>query len=177
MLTFLCLSLCLFLSLGTGAWNDVSMEDLQTCIMNQDDSRFFQDLPLRSVARDIHGEVSFLSAQRDVKLLDKLFFMSLSYFLYLGRHRNWDKKLSLCGHFEEWVPVILRGCLLSSVIEGWKHTNLSLCYTRVNKSSNPTGVHWRLSKEWHWNSFESILLWQWSWNVWIHFKSALHQQF
>lgn len=45
--------------------------------MNQDDSRFFQDLPLRSGARNIHGEVSFLSAQRDVKVFDRL---TLSFF-------------------------------------------------------------------------------------------------
>lgn len=61
------------------------MEDLQSCIMNQDDSRFFQDLPLRSGGRNIHVEVSFLSTQRDVKVFDRLtlsffFFLSLSFF-------------------------------------------------------------------------------------------------
>lgn len=86
------------------------MEDLQSCIMNQDDSRFFQDRPLRSGGRNIHVEVSFLSTQ-DVKVFDRLtfrvvffffFFLSLSFFLYLRRHHNWDKKLTTeCGHFEE----------------------------------------------------------------------------
>lgn len=34
----------------------------------------------------------------------RLFFLSLSFFLYLRRHHHWDKKLtSECGHFEEWV--------------------------------------------------------------------------
>lgn len=66
-----CVSLYLFLSLGTGAWNDVSMEDLQSCIMNQDDSRFFQELSLRSGGRNIHVEVPILSVQRDVKVFDR----------------------------------------------------------------------------------------------------------
>lgn len=73
--------------------------------MNQDDSRFFQDLPLRSGGRNIHVEVSFLSTQRDVKVFDRLtlsFFSVTLFFLYLRRHHNWDKKLTTeFGHFEE----------------------------------------------------------------------------
>lgn len=53
------------------------MEDLQSCIMNQDDSSFFQDLPLRSGRKNIHVEMPILSVQRDVKVFNRL---TLSFF-------------------------------------------------------------------------------------------------
>lgn len=134
-------SLGLFLSPGTGAWNDVSMEDLQSCIMNQDDSRFFQDLPLRSERRNIHVEVSFLSTQRDVKVFDRLtlsFFFCHSFFLYLRRHHNWDKKLTTeCGHFEEWVSDHPAGIFaVQQYRDGNTPTFIYVCCPTVNKSSH-----------------------------------------
>lgn len=82
-----CVSPCLFLSLGTGAWNDVSMEDLQSCIMNQDDSSFFQDLTPQ-VRKEKHScwSVYFVRAEGRESLRQayiKLFsFYCLSFFIW-----------------------------------------------------------------------------------------------
>lgn len=79
----------------------------------------------------------------------KLFsFHCLSLFIW-GDVATGTKKLSLSAAiFKQWLPFMLRGCLLSRVIERWKHTNLSLWLpseSRVNKPSNPRGVLWILS--------------------------------
>lgn len=110
---------------------------------------FFQDLPLRSGRRNIHVEVPVLSVQRDVKVFNRL---TLSFFHFTVLVSLSEETLQLGKKSLVWVQPFLSndfrsccgGCLLSRVIERWKHTNLSLWLpseSRVNKPSNTRGVH------------------------------------
>lgn len=127
----LAVSHCLFLSLGTGAWNDVSMEDLQSCIMNQDDSIFFQELPLRSGGGNSHVEVPILSVQRDVKIVDMLTlsffsFHCLSFFIW-GDVATGTKRLV-------WVQPFLSNVCRSSC---W-----DVCCPELQRDENAPTCHY-----------------------------------
>lgn len=122
----------LFLSQTTGAWNVVSMEEVQYSIMNQQDSTFKFSFSPKSSRSNINVDVSLfrpvLFEQRNLKdpmswtacaaRLTSGFFTSLSYCLSsLSEETSllWHKPYSQCGHFEEWVPVLLQGCVCSPV--------------------------------------------------------------